>query len=158
MPRSRAQKRYGRTTSSSPFDDLICFNLYRGWREIQEFYAQAFPAKLNAQRMYVMRLCLQEEPVSVSTIAGVLGIDDAAVSNLLRRMEGDGLIVRTRSATDGRGMEIKASAAGRRSAERTEERLRILDDQLYEKIPVKDRKTLRRIVQIVQESAHETPP
>ena len=131
--------------SSTPYDNLICFNFYQGWRAIQEFYASAFPDDLNPQRIYVLGLCA-EKPATVSQIAGVLQIDDAAVSNILKRMEKDELITRARSKRDARSYEITATPYGIKIMQETEQKLIALDQVWHNDISDKDINTLHKIV------------
>lgn len=148
MPQSRAQKRNDALSAATPYDDLLCFNMYRGWRAIQELYASVFPKDFNPQRSYVIGLCL-EHPTTVSQIAAVLQIDDAAVSNLIRRMENDGLVKRERSGTDGRSFEIHATEHGKATYYQAQERSAAIDQKLYDSIDTDDIAVLRRIVEAI---------
>ena len=150
MPQSRAQKRNNAKLESTPYDNLVCFNFYRGWRAIQEYYSSVFPDNFNAQRSYVMGLCI-EKPTTVSQIAAVLGIDDAAVSNLIRRMEKDNLLRRTRSPEDGRSFEIHATEYGKKIAKEVEEKMKQLDQKLYSDISDTDIAVLYKIVKAIHQ-------
>lgn len=151
MPQSRHKQGKERTPlKPTPYDNLVCFNFYRGWRGVQEFYASAFPDNLNPQRLYIIDLCL-EEGKRVSDIAEIMQIDDAAISNILRRMEKDNLIVRRKSPTDKRSIEARASAYGIKLARETETKLQALDEILEQNITQKDRQVLYKLVTVIHE-------
>lgn len=128
-----------------PYDGLLCFNFYVGWRAIQKYYAPAFPSELNPQRLYVLGLC-KAPGASVSQIATAMHIDDAAVSNLLGRLERDGLLERQPASHDARGVVCVITAKGRRMAEATDARLRALDSQLADQVTDADVASINRVV------------
>ena len=134
-----------RPAPEGPYDGLLCFNFYVGWRAIQEFYASAFPPELNPQRLYVLGLC-KAPGASVSHIAAALHIDDAAVSNMLGRLERDGLVERRTAPDDARGVISVITPKGQRMARAADARLKALDHQLASVIPAEDAATVRRVV------------
>ncbi|UVM50479.1 MarR family transcriptional regulator [Pseudomonas sp. B21-015] len=74
--------------------NLFCFNFYRGWRGISEFYRKYLPEGISAQQSYLLELCQTDKGILVGDIAHQLEIDISAVSGLLKRMEGSSLIRR----------------------------------------------------------------
>lgn len=146
MPTSRRNaKTETPVCEAGPYDGLLCFNFYVGWRAIQEFYAPAFPPELNPQRMYVLGMC-QGQGASVRQIAAVLHIDDAAVSNILSRLERDGLIRRRRDALDARGVISTTTAKGEKLVAETDQRLRALDQKLARSVSKTDATAVGRVV------------
>jgi DNA-binding MarR family transcriptional regulator len=145
MPSSRQRTRKDGPAPEGPYDALLCFNFYVGWRAIQEFYGPAFPPELNPQRLYVLGLC-KAPGASVSQIATSLHIDDAAVSNMLGRLERDGLVERRPAPDDARGVISVITAKGRRMAEATDARLKALDRQLADRITDTDVAAVERVV------------
>ncbi len=73
---------------------LICFNFYRGWRGISEYYRKSLPPGISPQQSYILEICDIDNGVQVSYIANILEIDISAISGMLRRMEVSGLIRR----------------------------------------------------------------
>lgn len=145
MPSSRRRTRKDGPAPEGPYDALLCFNLYVGWRAIQEFYAPAFPPELNPQRLYVLGLC-KTPGASVSQIATTLHIDDAAVSNMLGRLERDGLVERRPAPNDARGVISVITAKGRKIADATDARLKALDRRLALCIADTDIAAVQRVV------------
>lgn len=88
--------------------------------------------------------------MSPSAICDSIGMSSGGLSNLLQRLEADGLVKRCPSARDGRGVTVSITARGRKQAERAlfaisadqTERLTLLDvaerERLYQ--------TLRELV------------
>lgn len=152
MPQSRHNKGKDRIPlKPTPYDNLVCFNFYRGWRAVQEFYGSAYPDTLNPQRHYIVGLCT-DEAKRVSEIAEMMQIDDAAISNILRRMEKDNLITRSKSPTDGRSIEVRTTTYGVELATETEKKLQALDKILEQDITSKDRQVLYKLVKVIHEN------
>ena len=99
---------------------------------------------MNPQRSYVLGLCI-DKSVTASQIAAIMQIDDAAVSNLIKRMEKDGLIKRTRSKTDKRSFEILATDQGKDIMAEISNKASIVDEELYKNVSDKDIATLKNI-------------
>lgn len=78
-------------------------------------------------------------------------IDDAAISNILRRMEKDNLIVRKKSQTDRRSIEAQATAYGIEIAKETEAKIQALDEILKRNITSEDRQVLYKLVKVIHE-------
>jgi DNA-binding MarR family transcriptional regulator len=74
--------------------DLVCFNFYRGWRGISEYYRAFLPSNVSAPQSYVLEVCDESSGITVGKIAEALEIDLPAISSLLRRMESSGMIRR----------------------------------------------------------------
>lgn len=146
MPISRHKAKVQKPISEpTPYDSLLCFNFYVGWRAIQEFYAPAFPHELNPQRMYVLGMC-QGDGASVRQIAAAMRIDDAAVSNLLNRLERDGLVRRSRDPCDARGVISVITPKGERLVAATDRRLQALDHELARFVSKADAAAVARAV------------
>lgn len=153
MPSSRRTTRTSAQAPEGPYDALLCFNFYVGWRAIQEYYAPAFPSELNPQRLYVLGLC-KAPGATVSQIATALHIDDAAVSNMLVRLERDGLVARRPAPADGRCVISIITAKGRRMAGATDAQLRELDRQLSSRLTSGDVEAVARVVKVLLSEQH----
>ncbi len=138
----------------SHYDDLLCFNLYVGWRRIQAYYAPCFPETMNPQRIYVLGLCA-EAPCTVSHIADVLCLGLPPVSGLLSRMERDGLLQRRRSPKSRREVIVEITDAGRRAMHEADRCLRRADSKLFEHVDERDVVALRRVVRAIAKAGAE---
>lgn len=151
---SRAQKRGDGELEPTPYDDLLCFNFYRGWRIVQDFYAPAFPKELNPQRSYVLEYCIEQER-TVSEIATMMQIDDAAISNMLRRMEKDGLIEKRKSKSDGRALKVKTTEHGAKLVREIVAKFHEIDKSIKQEITDEDRAFLHKIIKILHKHTKE---
>lgn len=152
---SRAQRRNGHKLEATPYDDLPCFNFYRGWRLIQDFYAPVFEDGFNPQRSYVLGYCL-DKPRTISEIASMMLIDDAAISNMVKRMQQDGLVTRKRSETDRRSFEIQATEKGAKLSREAKKKFIALNAELEQALSAEDRAFLRHIVRRIHEHINLT--
>ena len=127
------------------YEDLLCFNLYVGWRRIQAYYAPCFPEAMNPQRIYVLGVCANA-PCTVSHIAEVLCLDLPPASGLLSRMERDGLLKRRRSRNSRREVLVEITEKGKQVMHQADRCLRRADRNLFAHIDECDVEVLRRIV------------
>jgi DNA-binding MarR family transcriptional regulator len=128
------------------FHDLICFNFYVGWRHIQAIYRQAFPAGVSPQRAYLLCACDPAGGTPVSALLRALELDSPAMSGLLARLEGEGLLTREVNARDRREVLVRLTPAGAELREKTIARLKAADELLSEHVTREDVSRLRGIV------------
>ena len=95
-------------------DNQLCFVLYAASRVLTRLYGP-FLSKLNlTYPQYLVMLVLWEhESMSVGDIGALLYLDSGTLTPLLKRLEAQGLITRTRLATDERKVMVTLSDAGR---------------------------------------------
>lgn len=87
--------------------------------------------------MDVLDLLQLDSPRRMSDLAGALRVDPSTVTRAIQRMEADGLVVRSPSPDDGRGVRVTATDLGRqRWAEVARRRHDIVADLLA---PLDDR-------------------
>ena len=95
-------------------DSQLCFLVYRLHRALNERYRPVLADLGLTYPQYLVMLVLWEaEPMTVGELGGRLQLDSGTLSPLLKRMEGAGLVARTRSAEDERSVRISLTAAGR---------------------------------------------
>jgi len=95
-------------------DSQLCFLVYRLHRALNELYRPVLADLGLTYPQYLVMLVLWEaEPMTVGELGGRLQLDSGTLSPLLKRMEGAGLVARTRSAEDERSVRISLTAAGR---------------------------------------------
>jgi DNA-binding MarR family transcriptional regulator len=94
-------------------DNQLCFVLYAASRVLTRLYGP-FLAKLNlTYPQYLVMLVLWEHPsLSVGDIGGLLYLDSGTLTPLLKRLEAQGLILRTRFATDERKVMVSLTEQG----------------------------------------------
>ncbi len=111
----RAQAEYAQDyRESMRLSNQLCFPLYAAARKITGLYTPALqPLGLTYTQYLVLLVLWEEAPLSVSGICGRLRLDSGTVSPLLRKLEANGWITRTRAAEDERVVMIGLTDAGR---------------------------------------------
>jgi MarR family transcriptional regulator, organic hydroperoxide resistance regulator len=128
------------------FSDLVCFNFYLGWRHIQSIYRSTFPTGVSPQRTYLLCACDPSSPTPVAQLVAALELDSPAMSGLLARLEGEGLLDRRVNPADRREVLIHLTPAGVRLREEAVQALTAADRDLRALVDPEDLTRLRRIV------------
>ncbi|WFE41417.1 MarR family transcriptional regulator [Micromonospora sp. WMMD998] len=110
-------------------DDLVlrrqvCFALYAASRALTDVYRPILDEHGLTYPQYLVLLVLWErgdDAPTVSELGARLRLDSGTLSPLLKRLEAAGLVVRTRSATDERRVEVGLTGQGRALRERMDE-------------------------------------
>jgi DNA-binding MarR family transcriptional regulator len=92
----------------------VCFALAVAARTVIALYRPVLEPMGLTHPQYLVMLALWEfEPVSVKDLSGMLQLDPATLSPLLKRLEAAGLLSRDRSATDERSLAVALTEKGR---------------------------------------------
>jgi DNA-binding MarR family transcriptional regulator len=95
-------------------DQQLCFALAVASRSVISAYKPILePLGLTHPQYLVMLALWEVEPRSLSELAGVLRLEPATLSPLLKRLEAAGLVTRQRSADDERSLAVRLTPAGR---------------------------------------------
>ncbi|MCE0505428.1 MULTISPECIES: MarR family winged helix-turn-helix transcriptional regulator [unclassified Roseivivax] len=94
-------------------EQMLCFDLYAAQNAFGRFYkALLDPLGLTYPQYLVMTALWTEAPLSVGQIGARLGLETNTVTPLLKRLEGAGLVARSRDAADERRVIVAPSEAG----------------------------------------------
>jgi DNA-binding MarR family transcriptional regulator len=100
-------------------DNQLCFPLYACARKVTGLYTPFFKPLGITYTQYIVFLALWEkDDVSVSDLCARLYLDSGTLTPLLKKMEQEGYINRTRSASDERVVRITLTEKGREMEER----------------------------------------
>ncbi|WP_433386612.1 MarR family winged helix-turn-helix transcriptional regulator [Micromonospora sp. KLBMP9576] len=93
----------------------VCFALYSASRALTDVYRPVLDEFGLTYPQYLVLLVLWErdDAPTVSELGTALRLDSGTLSPLLKRLEGAGLVVRTRSARDERRVEVGLTGDGR---------------------------------------------
>lgn len=106
---------------SLALDDQLCFPVYALSRAIQQRYRPVLDALGLTYTQYLVMLVLWEgDGLTVSALGERLYLDSGTLTPLLKRLEGQGVLVRERSADDGRVVQVHLTEAGRALAIRAQ--------------------------------------
>lgn len=99
--------------TAAELDQLLCFDLYAAQRAVTAAYRPVLdPLGLTYPQYLVLTVLWGRGPVPVREIAEALRLDHGTLTPLLRRMETNGLITRTRGAHDERTVLIGLAPGG----------------------------------------------
>lgn len=108
-------------------DSQLCFSLYAASRAMTAAYGPLLaPLGLTYPQYLVMLLLWEEDGVSVKDLGARLQLDSGTLTPLLKKLEGQGLVSRTRDDVDARVVRItltRAGAALQRKARQIPEKL-----------------------------------
>ena len=103
-------------------DRQVCFALAVANRAVLSVYRPLLePMGLTPPQYLVMLALWENSPMSVKEIGAALQLDSPTLSPLLKRLEAGGLLVRTRSTSDERQLDVHLTEDGialRREAEK----------------------------------------
>lgn len=95
-------------------DNQLCFALYVCSKEIIRKYGPLLEPLGLTYTAYITLLCLWEKDnVTVKELGSRLFLDSGTLTPLLKKMEGQGLLTRTRGGKDERTVYINLTDAGR---------------------------------------------
>ena len=95
-------------------DKQLCFPLYAASRLVTRLYQPLLePLGLTYPQYIVLMILWEDAPCSVSHICERALLNTNTLTPLLKRLESDGFVVRTRSKTDERAVEITLTEKGK---------------------------------------------
>ena len=95
-------------------DNQLCFGLYVCSKEIIRLYAPILEPLGLTYTSYITLLSLWEKDnVTVKELGARLFLDSGTLTPLLKKMEGQGLVTRTRSTKDERTVYVKLTPVGK---------------------------------------------
>jgi DNA-binding MarR family transcriptional regulator len=101
----------------STLDEQLCFALYAASRAMTACYRPVLDAIGLTYPQYLVMLVLWERAdtgdTTVTSIGSALQLETGTLSPLLKRLEGLGLVARTRQADDERSVLVTLTPAGR---------------------------------------------
>lgn len=90
-------------------EDELCFAIYSAQKSYNKFYSEALRQFGLTYPQYITMLVLWEErrPMMIKEIGKRLNLDTGTLTPLLKRLEHNGWITRTRSGVDGRRVYLE---------------------------------------------------
>ncbi|MEW9108481.1 MAG: MarR family transcriptional regulator [Cytobacillus gottheilii] len=102
-------------------DNQICFPLYAATREMTKLYRPLLTELNITYPQYLVLLVLWEaDRISVKALGEKLYLDSGTLTPMLKRMEENGLINRTRLKEDERVVEVTLTEQGRQAEAQAE--------------------------------------
>ncbi|APU72480.1 MarR family transcriptional regulator [Companilactobacillus crustorum] len=96
-----------------PLDDHLCFSLYATSRAIQKLYHDGLSKEGLTYPQYLVLVSLyQYKELTVKRLGELLSLDSGTLTPLLKRLENEGLVLRKRSKTDERVVNVQLTEKG----------------------------------------------
>ena len=100
-------------------DNQVCFAIVTAARNVVSIYRPILePLGLTHPQYLVMLALWESEPRTLGDLADALALEPATVSPLVKRLEAQGLVRRTRASEDERALAIRTTTEGRALRER----------------------------------------
>lgn len=100
-------------------ENQICFPLYACSRKVVKTYKPHLDKIGITYTQYITLMVLWErESVNVKSIGEKLHLDSGTLTPLLKKMESDGLVIRSRSEKDERNLMVSLTEKGKRLREK----------------------------------------
>ncbi|MFC4242596.1 MarR family winged helix-turn-helix transcriptional regulator [Gryllotalpicola reticulitermitis] len=100
-------------TAAEALDPMLCFAVYSVERQFGQVYRDLLaPWQLSYTQYLALTALWNDEHLTVGRLGELLGLDSGTLSPLLKRLEGRGLVTRTRAASDERVVELTLTDAG----------------------------------------------
>jgi MarR family transcriptional regulator, organic hydroperoxide resistance regulator len=114
---------------------------------------------LTIKGMRVMVALLERSVLRVGDLSELVAVDQSTLSHLLRRMEGDGHLRRTRRAEDNRSVEVELTPQGQKIARKCLEISLQLESVLLHGLSAAEIAVLRRqLARMCANAERELPP
>lgn len=100
---------------STALDEMICFQLYAASRAMTSLYRPLLdPHGLTYPQYLVLRVLWHDGPTTVRDLGRTLRLDSGTLSPLLKRLEAQGHLTRSRGADDERTVLVTLTESGQR--------------------------------------------
>lgn len=135
-----------RNSMNVDLNQYLCFNLYRGWREISSFYKDILGKDISLQNVYILDLCDLHEKITMNDLSEAMHLDGSAISTLVSRMEKKSLLKRTHSREDRRFVYVQLTQQGHDFKEKVKSKSSFLAANIKKNISMDEIKQLQAIV------------
>ena len=137
---------------SIDLNELVCFNFYKGWKEVKAFYKDYLGNDISPQNIYVLELCDLNEKFTMQQLAVKMELDGSAISTLVSRMEKKSLLIRTHGREDRRKVFVQLTMEGYKLKKSLQEKLQLLTKNLTHDLQNNDINKLREVVTTIHEN------
>ena len=141
----------GSALDYSGLDELLGYRLRRAQGAVHRDYLTTLgPLKLTQKQTAVLWLVQGNPGVAQGAIGNALGMDRATMMALVDRLEGRGLLRRSRSRIDARRRELHATPAGLHLLEQVRDRIRRHETRIKREFNPAELRTLQRLLERLQ--------
>jgi len=134
---------------SVDLNQYLCFNFYRGWREVASFYKDMLGNDVSPQNVYILELCDLKNKITMNQLSKGMELDGSAISTLVARMEKKSLLKRTHGTADRRTVFVQLTKEGNELREKFRQKTGLLTDCISKNISEEDASKLQEMVSTI---------
>jgi len=136
-------------------DNLVCFNIYEGWRCITAIHKHVYGNDLTLSMHLLLRLFEVKNTPSINDLSKGMNIDVFAVSALIGRMEKRGLLRREKGKAYRRTVFVTLTKEGKDLKAFFKSKAELFNQIITEGISLSDLETLQRIVVKIEKNRNK---
>lgn len=143
-----------------PIENHVGFQIHLTWRAIRKLLLESGPAgeERVARGTWSVPILVGLNPgITPQELARALHLDASKVALLLRPLEADGMIERTRSETDGRRVALSLTEAGEAFARRALASSELIERPIAAAITESEQEELLRILAKIRAAGRKGP-
>jgi DNA-binding MarR family transcriptional regulator len=129
--------------------------VFEAWRELRrgavrklnkDFYGR-WPDALDPSQMDVLEMIACRPSWRMAKLAQALHLDPSTVTRSIDRLAGLGLVARVATVGDGRGVQVRATASGRKLCRKVPARRMAVMQEVLQEMPLQERQELARLLE-----------
>ncbi len=101
---------------------------------------------ISPPRYFVLHVLAKEGSIGQAEISALSGVDPSRITQVAKRLEGEGLIERTRAPEDNRVVRMHLTSEGRRAFEMASERSEVFRSRVRAALSEEEQLQLRRLL------------
>lgn len=136
-------------------DDEVLSRVFEAWRELRrgavrklndDFYGR-WPDALDPAQMDILEMISSKPSWRMTQLAQALHLDPSTVTRAIDRLVGYKLVRRVPAADDGRGVQVRATPAGRAQVKKVPEQRREVMREILRDMSPRERDQLARLLE-----------
>ena len=129
-----------KSSNAGPLDRSPIHLLHRAAQAVEVIFSTAMSTTdLTARQLAVLVTVAQNEGISQTGLVDRTGIDRSTLADVVRRLQGKGLLQRRRTREDARAYAVKLTEEGRKVLKTAEPLAKRVDDRILDALPAKRR-------------------
>jgi DNA-binding MarR family transcriptional regulator len=111
---------------------------------------------ISLPKYFVLHVLAKESSLGQGQISNLSGVDPSRITQLAKKMEGEGLINRTRAPEDNRVVRMRLTSEGRQVFHLASERSKVFRSRVRAALSEEEQRELRRLLGKLSEAMEDT--
>ncbi len=133
--------------------DQLVEDLFDLWRWLRRMSNDIRQGEITREQFWLLHQLRRRGALSITDVAQALGVSQSTATTACKRLEGTGLITRTRSTEDERVVEVRLTELGLTTVEDWRRRRREAVADLLSPLSAEERTELQRLIELLLESS-----